>query len=169
MARYADPDVVQQVGSSDTEWRALEFQVNQHNKVLNQLMQQIGAKKRAGEDCAALLTEVATVKQAKLAKEQQRDATEQQVAAKLRLVGNLVHESVPVSKSEDHNQVVRVVGVCKRNHARYHHHELLHMIDGYSAERGVKVAGHRGYFLKGVGVMLSQVGVTRKPTHSLYR
>ena len=37
-----------------------------------------------------------------------------------------------------------------------HHHELLHMIDGYNSSSGQIVAGHRGYFLKGVGVMLNQ-------------
>ena len=30
------------------------------------------------------------------------------------------------------------------------------MIDGFSPERGVGVAGHRAYFLKGVGVLLNQ-------------
>jgi len=30
------------------------------------------------------------------------------------------------------------------------------MIDGYEPERGVSVAGHRGYFLKGVGLLLNQ-------------
>lgn len=30
------------------------------------------------------------------------------------------------------------------------------MIDGYSSDRGVTVAGHRAYFLKGVGVLLNQ-------------
>ena len=28
-------------------------------------------------------------------------------------------------------------------------------IDGYDPERGQKVAGHRGYYLKGVGVLLN--------------
>merc|ERR1711957_254455 len=30
------------------------------------------------------------------------------------------------------------------------------MIDGYGSEQGVAVAGHRAYFLKGVGVLLNQ-------------
>jgi len=36
-----------------------------------------------------------------------------------------------------------------------HHHELLAMIDGYEAKRGRKVAGHRGYYLKGYGALLN--------------
>jgi seryl-tRNA synthetase len=34
--------------------------------------------------------------------------------------------------------------------------ELLEMIDGFDAPRGAKVVGHRGYFLKGIGVALNQ-------------
>lgn len=37
----------------------------------------------------------------------------------------------------------------------YHHHEVLKALGGYDPERGQKVAGHRGYFLKGVGVLLN--------------
>lgn len=36
------------------------------------------------------------------------------------------------------------------------HHDVLTRIDGYEAERGVKVVGHRGYFLKHWGVFLNQ-------------
>ena len=73
----------------------------------------------------------------------------------LQTMGNLVHESVPVSSTEDDNQTLKVVGECKdfTENGKYHH-ELLTMIDGYEPERGVKVAGHRAYFLKGWGVRL---------------
>lgn len=36
-----------------------------------------------------------------------------------------------------------------------HHHEILSMIDGYDPKRGQKIAGHRGYFLKGMGALLN--------------
>ena len=36
------------------------------------------------------------------------------------------------------------------------HHEVLTRLDGYDPERGVKVVGHRGYFLKNWGVFLNQ-------------
>ena len=35
------------------------------------------------------------------------------------------------------------------------HHEVLQRLDGYDQDRGVKVAGHRGYFLRQWGVFLS--------------
>ena len=36
------------------------------------------------------------------------------------------------------------------------HHDVLARLDGYEPERGVKVVGHRGYFLKQWGVFLNQ-------------
>lgn len=36
------------------------------------------------------------------------------------------------------------------------HHEVLLRLDGYDPERGVKVVGHRGYFLRQWGVFLNQ-------------
>jgi len=36
------------------------------------------------------------------------------------------------------------------------HHEVLIRLDGYDPERGVKVVGHRGYFLRKWGVFLNQ-------------
>lgn len=35
------------------------------------------------------------------------------------------------------------------------HHEVLTRLDGYDPERGVKIAGHRGYCLTGYGLFLN--------------
>ena len=35
------------------------------------------------------------------------------------------------------------------------HHKVLESIGGYDPERGQKIAGHRGYFLRGYGVLLN--------------
>jgi len=70
----------------------------------------------------------------------------------------LVHESVPDDDNEDNNEVVHKWGmelVKTQAELKYHHHELLHMIGGYEPERGRKVAGHKGYFLTGNGMLLN--------------
>merc|ERR1719348_2226997 len=70
-------------------------------------------------------------------------------------IGNWLHESVVVSKDEDENEVVRIVGDCTVR-KKYSHVDLLQMIDGVDYDRGSVVAGNRGYFLKGPGVLLQQ-------------
>ncbi|KJE92749.1 seryl-tRNA synthetase [Capsaspora owczarzaki ATCC 30864] len=71
----------------------------------------------------------------------------------LRLIGNLVDDSVPVSNNEDNNRIEHTVGDTT-SEKKYSHVDLIHMIDGVDLERGVTVAGNRGYFLKGATVML---------------
>ena len=55
---------------------------------------------------------------------------------------------------EKDNKVEKTYGECQPK--PLHHHELIHMIGGADTERAVKVAGHRGYYLKGWGFKLNQ-------------
>ncbi len=76
-------------------------------------------------------------------------------------IGNLVHESVPIDDNEDNNKIERTWGTFEKREINgkpgsAHHNEVLHFIGGYDPERGQKVAGHRGYYLKGYGVLLNQ-------------
>lgn len=71
-------------------------------------------------------------------------------------VGNIVHDSVPVSMNEDDNAIIRAwkpedLEVKKRADF-ISHHEVLTRLAGFDPERGVKIAGHRGYFLTDEGV-----------------
>ena len=76
-------------------------------------------------------------------------------------IGNIVHESVPIDENEDNNKIERTWGEIVHREINgkpgsAHHNEVLNWIDGYDPERGQKVAGHRGYYLKGPGVLLNQ-------------
>jgi seryl-tRNA synthetase len=67
---------------------------------------------------------------------------------------------VPVSKDEVDNRVERTWGkinetTINSTPGSCHHHEIMSMIDGYDMKRGAKIAGHRGYYLKGAGVLLN--------------
>lgn len=68
-------------------------------------------------------------------------------------IGNLLHESVPVSDNEDNNVIVKTHGDCTQR-KKYSHVDLIYMIDGMDGEVGATVAGSRGYYLKGACVFL---------------
>lgn len=75
-------------------------------------------------------------------------------------IGNIVHDSVPISNNENDNTIVRTWGEKSQlkitdKRGGLNHHKVLQALGGYDPERGQKVAGHRGYFLKGVGVLLN--------------
>src|SRR6266487_7058665 len=64
-----------------------------------------------------------------------------------------------LTASQDDNVVLRQwapEGTVVEKRDVLSHHEVLTRLDGYDPERGVKVVGHRGYFLKNWGVYLNQ-------------
>merc|ERR1712050_48531 len=74
------------------------------------------------------------------------------------------HDTVPVSQDEEKdNKVVSLWGTPRTFEKETYgtdgfrpHFELLEMIDAVAFEEGHDVAGNRGYFLKGPGVLLNQ-------------
>jgi seryl-tRNA synthetase len=91
-----------------------------------------------------------------------RNATEKELEKQLNKIGNIVSPNVPVSKTEDDNRVVRKWGepsdlkINGEELGKLHHHEVMQCLDLLEMERGARVAGHRGYYLKGYGVLLNQ-------------
>jgi seryl-tRNA synthetase len=81
---------------------------------------------------------------------------------KLKLIGNVIGPNVPVFKDEEKNEVVKSWGekpaieVDGKTLGKLHHNEVMNLLDILEMERGQKVAGHRGYYLKGFGVLLNQ-------------
>lgn len=81
---------------------------------------------------------------------------------KLNTIGNLVYHDVPISKDEAESGIYSTWGtpselqIDGKTPGHLHHHEVMQILDMVEFERGQKIAGHRGYFLKGYGVLLNQ-------------
>jgi len=180
--RFKDVTKVDTVVSTDSIWRKLRFQADNWNKLKNLCSKTIGLKMKSKEpvgdhdnlpdelieklqelnpDTLKNLTvsqikNVRTIIDANIQQcDNDRIECEKKRHASLFEIGNWLHESVVVSNDEDENEVVRQFGDCS-THKKYSHVDLLHMIDGVDYERGANVAGNRGYFLKGPGVLLQQ-------------
>lgn len=69
---------------------------------------------------------------------------------------------MPISKDEKDNALVHEHGekpqitVTGNKLGELHHHEIMQCLNMVDLKRGSNVAGHRGYFLKGPGVLLNQ-------------
>lgn len=61
--------------------------------------------------------------------------------------------SVP---TQDNNVIVRDIGERRTEDGLYNHVDLVSLLDIVNLEAGVSVAGGRGYYLKGEGVLLNQ-------------
>ena len=121
------------------------------------LQKELGALMKAKADATALLARKEAMDTAITEMEVKLDELAAARDKALDAVPNELDPTVPVSKDEKDNIIVAMHGTCRASEpSLLHHHELLAMIDGYESERGVAVAGHRAYFLKGVGVLLNQ-------------
>lgn len=167
--RFRDGKMVEKVMELDAEWIKAQFQTDQLRKQSNAVQKQITERKKAskGQDqCTDLVEEKEKI--AKTIEEQTKKSDEllAERDAKLHLIGNLVDPTVPVSQDEEKdNEVVADWGAEKRfmipegkirTEGFRPHYELLHMIGAVELDEGVAVAGHRGYFLSGPGVLLNQ-------------
>ncbi|KAK4229869.1 serine--tRNA ligase, cytoplasmic [Podospora fimiseda] len=157
--RHAPVEVVDEVIAMFEDHRKTSYSATQLNAQINVVQKQIGPKKKAKEDVTDLLQQKADLEKQK--KDLLASAAEKEVAlkAKLKTIGNIVHDSVPISNNEDNNRVERTwapEGVTFEKRDVLSHHEVLDKLDGYDPARGVKVVGHRGYFLKRWGVFLNQ-------------
>jgi len=84
----------------DTEWRHKRGELDQKLGELNALNKQIGAKKKAKEPCDELLAQQPAYKAEIAALTARVAELEEEVNGILREMGNIVHESVPVSMNE---------------------------------------------------------------------
>jgi len=80
---------------------------------------------------------------------------EEQFESFMLTVPNVPHESVPIGKNEDDNVEIKTWGEPKKfDFSVKDHMELGRSLDLMDFERGTKVSGFRGYFLKNEGALL---------------
>ncbi|KAL0074258.1 seryl-tRNA synthetase [Phycomyces blakesleeanus] len=152
-------EIVDEIIALYKEWVKIQFQSDQKNKEINAVQKDIGKKFKAKEDATPLVKQKEQLQKDKEALIAQAKESESNWKEKLSTMGNIVHSSVPTSMNEDNNEIIRTynhnnVVPVKRTDI-LSHHEVLSRLDGYDQERGANIAGHRGYFLTGVGVDLN--------------
>lgn len=137
--------------------RKAQYEFSQIGTQINGVQKEIGLKKRAKEDATDLLKQKDELTAKKKIQEEIAAAKNKELKVKVHLVGNYVHESVPVSDNEDNNTIIRTwkpEGFDESKKLPLSHHEVLWRIGGYDPVRGVKLVGHRGYCLTGYGMFL---------------
>jgi seryl-tRNA synthetase len=157
--RYAPEEAVDEVIALYEDHRKTQYSATQINTKINEIQKQIGVKRKAKENADDLMKQKVELEKEK--KSLIESAAEKEVTLKKKIgtIGNIVHDSVPVNNDEDFNAEQRKwapEGVKVEKRDVLSHHEVLTRLDGYDPERGVKVVGHRGYFLRKWGVFLNQ-------------
>lgn len=174
--RHAPVEVVDEVIAMWEDHRKTNYAAMQMNTKINEVQKAIGQKKKVRyslrSPLAGVTSNFAQAKenadeelQQKIALEKEKKelvesaaAKDAALKAKVKTIGNYVHDSVPRSNTEDDNEVQRTWPETKpeKREDFLSHHEVLMRLDGYDPERGAKIVGHRGYFLRNWGVFLNQ-------------
>src|SRR3989344_7900672 len=103
------------------------------------------------------VSEEAKISKDKLShKEFELNAVEKEFEELMLQVPNVPDPSVPEGESDAENQEIRKWGEIKVEHGK-NYMNLMQSSDMLDLERGAKVSGFRGYFLKGDAALLSVV------------
>lgn len=154
--RFADVDIVNEIIRLDKEWRQRQFELDNLRKDFNKLNKEIARLKIAKEDASEKIKDTDENKQSTAKKEAEVQEAKTALYSYLEIIGNLVHDSVPVSNDEANNAVVRSWGEKRVEPKLKDHVELVELLGIVDSKKGANVAGGRGYYLKGVGLRLNQ-------------
>lgn len=157
--RYTKEEVVDEVIELWQDAYKTRYQADQARAEIGKVQKEIGQLKKNKQDATELLQKKVDLE--KKAKEIADTAAEKEKLRdkKCKTIGNYVHESVPINDDEDFNEVIQTwapEGVKVEKKDCLSHHEVMTRAEVYDGERGAKIVGHRGYFLRKWGVLLNQ-------------
>jgi seryl-tRNA synthetase len=157
-ARGADPAAL--LGDFhvlDGRRRSAITQAEQLKAQRNQLSQQVGALKRAGQDATAVMDETRALKEQLDSLDAAATGLDEAMQQALARIPNLTRDEVPVGKSEADNVVVKSWGTIPSfDFAPKPHWELGEALGILDLERATKLSGARFAVYKGAGARLER-------------
>jgi seryl-tRNA synthetase len=145
-----NPNIVDQVLAADENRRDLTTKVQAIRAQRNQLNNQLKKQRTQG-----LIEQSQSLKQELSHLEPLLKQAEKTYATLMLQVPNVPHEDVPVGKDDSGNQQIRTWGnKTTFDFTLKDHIELGIKLDLLDLDRGSKVAGYRGYYLKGKATVM---------------
>jgi len=123
----------------------------------NELSQQVGALKKAGQDATALMEETRALKEQLEELDKKAAALDDEMRLALSRVPNLTRDEVPTGVSEADNQVVKICGEKKNfDFEPKPHWEIGEALGILDFERAAKLSGARFAVYMGAGARLER-------------
>jgi seryl-tRNA synthetase len=156
--RFKDPSNAEKVLEYDIKWREVLQRLQDLRKQRNDISAQIGDLRKKGENQKA----EEAIKKSKKIKieidelEKQRIELFDQREKYRYVVGNILHDSVPIGETEEENEIIRHIGeIPKFKFKPLSHVDLISLIDGADTKKASEIVGSRFYYLKGDMVHLN--------------
>lgn len=156
--RFKNPSNARKVLEYDEKWREVLQELQDLRNQRNSISKEIGKLKKAGE---TQKFEAAKKKSTQLKEDidilEKKEVEYLQEREKYRyIVGNVLHETVPIGETEDSNEIIRTFRkIPKFNFEPLSHVDLISVIDGADTKKASEVVGSRFYYLKGDIVLLN--------------
>ncbi|MBY8991835.1 MAG: serine--tRNA ligase [Candidatus Lokiarchaeota archaeon] len=156
--RFKDPVNAEKVLELDVKWREVLQKLQDLRKERNDISANIGEFRKKGDNQKA---EDAITKSKELKveiEELEKDKTNffDQREKYRYMVGNILHDSVPIGETEEKNEIIKTVGkIPKFNFKPLSHVELISIVEGADTKKASEIAGSRFYYLKGDIVYLN--------------
>jgi len=145
----------------EEERRKLLFEVESLKAKRNTVSEEVGRRKKNGEDAEELILEMREVGQEIKKLEEQLAEIEKSMEVVLHGIPNIPHESVPVGADETANVQVRSWGTPRTFEFKpLAHYEIGEKLDILDFARAGKVTGTRFTFYKGLGAKLERALIT---------
>lgn len=141
----------------EEERRKILFDVEALKAKRNSVSEEVGRRKKSGEEAEELILEMREVGQQIKALEDQLTDIEKKMETVLYEIPNIPHVSVPVGKDEADNVQVRAWGTPRTfEFEPLPHYEIGEKLDILDFARAGKVTGARFTFYKGLGAKLER-------------
>lgn len=154
--RFAEVGLVDEVIELDKAWRQRQYELDNLRKDFNKINKEVARLKISGGDANQMIKSTEENKQSTAKKEAEVQEARSALYGKLEIIGNLVHDSVPISNDEANNAVIRTWGEKRSEPKLKNHVDLVELLGMADTKKGANTAGGRGFYLKGVGVRLNQ-------------
>ena len=135
--------------SLETQRKGLQVKTQELQESRNQLSKQIGIEKSKGGDTTDIMNEVSKVSSDLKDLETNLLKIQNELQDYLLTVPNLPHDSVPVGKNENDNQVVKESGTIKTYDFEVKDHVDVGFSHGLDFDLGTKLSGARFTFMRG--------------------
>ncbi|MFX0028775.1 MAG: serine--tRNA ligase [Candidatus Hermodarchaeota archaeon] len=156
--RFKDPVNAEKVLEYDIKWREVLQKLEDLRKQRNDISAEIAEFRKKGENQKAeeAITKSKEIKAEIENLEKKRTDFFEQREKYRYVVGNILHDSVPVGETEEDNEIIRTVGeIPKFDFNPLSHVDLISIIEGADTKKASEIVGSRFYYLKGDIVYLN--------------
>jgi seryl-tRNA synthetase len=156
--RFKNPDNAKNVVKYDKKYLEVLKKWEDLRRKRNEISHRVGILSKSGkeEDAERLKLEIKTIKEQIEKLENLKEKYYKKREDFQYLVGNIIHDSVPIGETEENNEIIRIVGELPDfDFKPLSHVDLVDLIDGVDIKKASEVVGSRFYYLKGDIVSLN--------------